>query len=60
MSVGRRAVLAARRQLNLTQKAISNSIKTLERDGVLAEQAGHPLHAFATGGLWLSGKGIGQ
>ena len=59
-SAGRRAVLAAKRQLNLTQRAMNNSIKTLERDGVLAEQAGHPFHAFATDDLSLSGKGIGR
>lgn len=50
-SAGRRAVLAAKRQLNLTQRAINNSIETLERDSVLAEQAGHPLHAYATDSL---------
>ena len=59
-SAGRRAVLAAKRQLNLTKKTMNDSIKALERDGVLAEQAGHPLHAFATDNLSLSGKGIGR
>ena len=59
-SAGRRAVLAAKRQLSLMQRAISDSIKTLERDGVLAEQAGHPLNAFATDGLGLYGKRIGR
>ena len=59
-SAGRRAVLAAKRQLNLHTRAINNSMKTLERDGVLAEQAGHPLHAFATDSLRLSGKRISQ
>ena len=57
-SAGRRAVLAAKRQLNLTQRAINNGVKTREQDGVLAEQAGHPLHAFATDGLRLDGKRI--
>ena len=51
-------MLAAKRQLNVTQRAINNSMKTLERDGVLAEQAGHPLHAFATDSLKLSGERI--
>ena len=57
-SAGRRAVLAAKRQRNLTERAISLGINTLERDDVLAEQAGHSLHAFATNDLWLSDKGV--
>ena len=40
--------------------AINDSLKTLERDGVLPEQAGHPLNAFATDGLGLYGKRIGR
>lgn len=53
-------MLAAKRQLNLGQRAVNNSIKTLERDGVLAEQAGHPLHAYATDDLLLGGKRISR
>ena len=57
-SAGRRAVLAAKRQLDHAQRAIIQGTRTLEQDGVLAEQAGHPLIAFAADDLWLNGKGI--
>ena len=51
-------MLDAKRQLNLTQKAINDGTQTLKLDGVLAEQAGHSLHAYATNTLWLDGKRI--